>query len=122
MNAPMDPMSQYDPATEAMITGQMSPQHKVAQALMGQGGGGGIGGLSSMLGGALMPLLMSFMKHNPKSMNPILGSALGGGVVGGASTAFDPVMGTGTPPMSPVPVSPMDQASSLSSSLSYPRR
>ena len=97
MNAPMDPMSQYDPATEALITGQMSPQHKVAQAMMQQGGG--IGGNMAGLSGPLMQLMMS------KGMKGKAPMAPGG---------WDPVMGTGTPPMSPVPVSPMDQASSLS--------
>ena len=45
---PMDPMSQYDPATEALIAQQTLPRQRVAQAMMGQKGGG-MGALSQGL-------------------------------------------------------------------------
>ena len=45
---PMDPMSQYDPATEALIAQQTLPRQRVAQAMMGQQGGG-MGSLSQGL-------------------------------------------------------------------------
>ena len=40
MTTPLDPMMQYDPGSAAFIAQQTSPQHRVAQALMQQQGGG----------------------------------------------------------------------------------
>lgn len=46
---PMDPMSQYDPATAALIMQQTTPHQRVARAMMQQQSGGGMGGLSQGL-------------------------------------------------------------------------
>jgi hypothetical protein len=45
-----DPMNQYDPASQALIMGQMSPHQRVAQAMMNQGGvSGGMQGVGQSL-------------------------------------------------------------------------
>jgi hypothetical protein len=93
---PMDPMSQYDPATEALIAQQTLPRQRVAQAMMGQQGGG-MGSLSQ----GLMQLGMMQGKKPPYNPNahpydPVMGTGAGG------PPMRDPVMGTGY-------VSPMTQ-------------
>lgn len=86
---PIDPMSQYDPATAALIEQQASPQQRVAQAMMQQHGGGIGGGLSGL--GGLLTHAMA-MRRGGTGLRP---------------TGPDPVMGTGFPNM------PQNQAQSL---------